>query len=92
MSDDKNVTVEFTQPPPRVRYDWQSVAEQLREKPGEWARVFTNGPVSAVNSLRQGVSALPLDEFEFRTSNNNKKAVPRTCDLWVRYTPKKKGK
>lgn len=92
MSDDKRVNVEFKEPPPYTRYDWHSVADQLREKPGEWALVFTNGPVSAVNSLRQGVSALPPDEFEFRTSNNDKTARPRTCDLWIKYTPRKKVK
>jgi len=94
MSDDEKnvVSVEFTQPPPMTRYDWQSVADELRQKPNEWARVFKDGPVSAVNSLRQGVAALPPEEFKFRTSNNDKTARPRTCDLWIMYTPRKKGK
>lgn len=93
MSDDnKVIQVEFMEPPAYTRYDWQSVADKLRAKPNEWSRVFKDGPVSAVNSLRQGVQALPPDEFEFRTSNNDKTARPRTCDLWVKYTPKKRRK
>lgn len=92
MKDDKDVKVEWTEPPPHTRFDWYAVADQMREKPNEWARVFTDGPVSLVNSLRQGVQALPPEEFKFRTSNNNKTARPRTCDLWIMYTPRKKGK
>lgn len=83
----------FTDPPrgPVNKYDWYAVADALRAKPNQWALIFENGPLSLVTSIRQGVQALPRDEFEIRTTDNVKTA-PRTCTLYLRYVPKKNRK
>lgn len=85
-------TVEWTPPPASVKYDWNSIAEQLRKRPMDYALIFRQGPVAVVNALRQGnIAALHPDlGFEVRTANNQREA-PRLCDLWVRYNPKKES-
>ena len=80
--------------PSRHGYDWDSIAAQLKARPGEWLKIFEDGPTSVVNGIRNGnVKALrPVDGFE-STTRNNKKAEPgkpKTCDLYLRYV--KKGK
>lgn len=90
----KKSSLTFKEPPEkyhRNRYDWDQIADELRERPGEWAMIFEHGPTSLVSSIRLGVRALPLDQFEVRTTDNTKDS-PRTCTLWLRYNPKKKGK
>jgi hypothetical protein len=83
-----------------VIYDWESIAEQLRSRPGEWAKIFDWDRTSVANAVRQGsVKALrPDDGFETRTRNNTRAPV-RMCTLFMRYNPKssnntsrKKGK
>lgn len=79
-------------PPPRGhnRYDWESVEEQLRSRPGEWARIFENGRVSVANALRQGSVRIlaPSKGFEVRTRDNVRTPV-HTCTLFMRYVPEK---
>jgi hypothetical protein len=91
-----SVEWESPAPPANVKYDWQSIAEQLRERPGEWAKVFEKDRVSLVNALRQSKmnALLPSDGFEILTRNNVRASGPaRTCTLYMRWTPpKKKGR
>lgn len=78
-------------PPPRGRkYDWDKIAEELRKKPGEWAKVFDNDRTSLATAVRiNGIKALRSDKgFEVRTSNNVR-GNPRTCTMYLRYVPEK---
>lgn len=81
--------------PPRPgntgRYDWQEIADQLQDNPGRWLRVFEEGPASIPNMIRQEqVRALrPVRRdgaagFEVRT-RNNKRTIPPTCSLYLRW-------
>jgi hypothetical protein len=82
-------------PPPTGRYNWPEVARQLRAHPGEWLRVFDDGPVSAVNAIRQGevqwlTPVRPSRKqvthagFEVRT-RNNRPGPPKICTLYLRW-------
>lgn len=89
MSDNVIRSVDFgKQPPDRERYDWDAIALQLRQHPGEWALVFEHGKTSIANALRQGsITAIdPSNGFEIRTANNTR-APDRTCTLWLRWNP-----
>lgn len=83
--------VAWEDPPVRKQfYAWDSIAEQLRAKPNEWARVFQQDRVSVVNALRQGaVGPMHPDlGFEYKTVNNVREPV-RLCDLYARWNPDK---
>ncbi len=84
---------EIPAPPSRAKYDWNTIAALLRERPGEWAKVFEKDRTSIVNALRQSkIMALrPEDGFEVLTRNNVRSPV-RTCSLYMRYVPPSKGK
>lgn len=82
-------------PPPTGRYDWPSVAARLKAHPGQWLKVFDEGPVSAVNAIRQAEVAIltpvrpgrggaTFAGFEVRTRNNNS-GPPRVCTLYLRW-------
>lgn len=81
----------WASPPPsdRGRYDWPSIAQVLRDHPGEWLRIFEEGPTSTANMLRQGDVAVlhPDDGFEVRT-RNNVRTPQRRCALYLRYVPR----
>jgi hypothetical protein len=89
---DKEPTTEWVTweapPPPRSGYDWMEIANQLRSRPGEWAKIFDDGRISIVNAIRQGnVGALnPVLGFEVRTRNNVRAPV-RKCSLYMRWNP-----
>jgi hypothetical protein len=85
----------WEEPPPAGRYDWEDIAARLQERPGDWLKVFDDGPVSVVNAIRQAeVSTLtPVRParggatyagFEVRT-RNNKQGPPRTATLYLRW-------
>lgn len=83
--------VTWEEPPPgRQRYDWAAIADQLRTRPGEWAKVFDRDRSSLATAIRiRGVHALlPEKGFEVRTANNTRQ-TPRTCTLYLRYVPEK---
>ena len=89
MSDNVIRNVDFNRNPPvRDRYDWDAIALQLRQHPGQWAMVFEHGKTSTANAVRQGaVRALaPEAGFQVRTTNNVREPV-RTCTLWLRWNP-----
>jgi len=83
--------MEWESPPPASAYDWYEVARTLRANPGQWLKVFDDGPVSVVNAIRQStVSPLtPLAHggqagFEV-TTRNNVVGPPRTATLYLRW-------
>lgn len=85
-------------PPARreQRYDWESIAKELKKKPNKWAKIFDNDRASLATTIRiQGLKALPFIKdgetggFQVRTTNN-KRGEPRTCTMFLRYVPEKK--
>lgn len=73
----------FQDPPMRKRgeVDWASVAEQLRQRPGEWALVTRANP-SVVPQVKRGrYQALPRGEFE-ATSRNVRDGK---AEIYLRY-------
>lgn len=82
-------------PPAGGPIDWEAVARTLQLNPGEWLRVFEEGPVSVANAIRQQeVAALrPRHRrggesgFEVRT-RNNKPGPPKVCSLYLRWVEK----
>lgn len=84
----------FTDPPnkgKRVTYDWQKIYALIRENPGEWLWLNPGhtATISTYNAVAQGSikNFRPDMGVEMRTANNDFKAKPRTCDLYVRYNP-----
>lgn len=77
-------------PETRRRYDWQAIADQLRERPMEWAKVFDNDRTSLATAIRnRGIKALdPALGFQVKTTNNTR-GTPRTCTMYLRYNPEK---
>lgn len=75
---------------PEMRYDWAAIAEEVKSKPREWAKIFDNDKTSIVNAIRQG-AIRPLSPdlgFEVRT-RNNVRFPERKCTLFMRYVPGK---
>lgn len=99
MASKKQQTVEWEDPPEKVRYDWEAIAKQLRARPGEWAKVFEQDRATLVNAIRLGgITAIKPDKgFEWKTRNNKREVPPsegepgrpRMCDLYLRYVPSK---
>lgn len=91
-----SVTWEQPPPPRSKRYDWTAIADQLRARPGEWAKVFDNDRTSLATAIRiKGIAALHPDKgFEVRTTNNvrlrdERGKELRLCTLYLRYEPSK---
>jgi len=83
--------MEWQAPPPRHRYDWPMIQAMLRQRPGEWLKVFDEGPTSIAVAIRQQsittlgpMHAPGVSGVEVRTRNNTKDA-PRMCTLFVRW-------
>lgn len=89
-ADDLVSEVEFTEPPGKIMYDWAGIAAQLRDRPMQWALIFSNDRYSVVNAIRiGGIGAVHPDlGFETRTARNVRHPV-RKCDLYMRYNPNK---
>lgn len=82
--------ITFQDPPQKVVYDWAAISVQLRERPMEWALIFTQDRLSVVNAIRiGGIAAVHPDlGFETRTTHNVREPV-RICDLYLRWNPDK---
>ncbi len=90
-SDEPTAEIEWKDPPSgRRRYDWESIADQLREHPMDWALIFERDRVSVVNAIRQGQVAPvhPDLGIELKTRNNTREPI-RTCSLYLRFNPDK---
>lgn len=99
MTRPKSPDLVFEDPPEKVRYDWEAIADSLRERPGEWAKVFDNDRASLATAIRlNGIKALPYSRtfepgtFQVRTRNNTQETdtTPRLCSLYLHYTAEKK--
>lgn len=90
MTEPKGIEA-WENPPERpTRYDWSTIAAQLRRRPGKWAKVFDRDRTSLVVALRSGhIKALHPDLGFECTTSNNKRDVARTCTLHMRYVPEK---
>ena len=89
--DEVKADVTWENPPPgRQRYDWAAIAEQLRERPLQWAKIFDQDRASLATAIRiNGIQALlPEKGYEVRTANNTRE-TPRTCTMYLRYNPEK---
>lgn len=77
-----------TAPERQASVDWAGIAHALRT--ADWPKwaLFEGVNVSMPNTIRNGVKALPMDQFQMRTSNNTS-GPKRTCDLYLRYVPEK---
>lgn len=62
--------MEWQDPPERnTRYDWQAIAEQLRQNPQRWAKVETKSTTYSTLIQRGQVKAFrPAGAYETRTS------------------------
>ena len=81
----------FTDPPARPgvsQHPWKEIAEQLRERPGEWALCLKEVVVSA-NQINSGsnVSFRPKGAFRARTVGTGKKDEKgrQLVDLYIKY-------
>lgn len=90
MSPEEGKGIEAWEDPPErpQRYEWETIAKQLRRRPHKWAKIFDRDRTSLAVALRSGhIRALkPSKGFEFRTSNGTR-GTPRTCTLHARYVP-----
>jgi hypothetical protein len=78
-------------PPERpYRYPWEQIAEQLRARPMEWAKIFEQDRTSVVVAIRQGSITWvhPDLGFDVRTARNTRQGT-RRCDLYLRYNPER---
>ena len=84
--------IKWESPPSRGSYNWDEIAEKLRENPGEWALIFKNDRRSIAVALAQGSVKAMVEGFEFMTRNNRFEdrdgARRRVCDLYIRYVGK----
>jgi hypothetical protein len=81
----------FTDPPPRPgvsQHPWALIAEQLKERPGEWALCLKAVTVAAhqINS-GSNVSFRPKGAFRARTVQTGKKDEKGRplVDLYIKY-------
>lgn len=75
-------------PPTAPQYDWKAIADQLRESPMEWHKIFAQGRISLVNAINQGsVGELHRDLGFETTTRMNRRLAPRVADLYARYNP-----
>lgn len=73
----------------RGAYDWNWIANFLREHPGEWYWIFKQDRASLANGIRQGgVASLRKHKgFRVLTRKNVGKGGARRCDMYLMYDP-----
>lgn len=77
----------ITDPPPRTKWDWGSVAAAVQQADGDWVKIDSGEPmlVSIVYALKRGnMTAIDPDLYEF-TTRDNTLPPSRTCTLYMRY-------
>lgn len=86
----KSGKVEFKDPAPfqRRQYPWRDIAEQLRAKPGQWALVLTDIPLSVVWARNAGrvKTVSPSRGFEATARKTDKKRGV-AGEVYMRYVP-----
>jgi hypothetical protein len=86
---EKKKEVSWEEPPARPpQYDWAAIAESLKARPNQWAKIWDKDRSSVVVAVRQGsiLAVHPSLGFETRTTNNTLD-TPRTCTLYMRWNP-----
>lgn len=84
--------LEWSEPPPDKRgapaLFWQEVWRQLRERPGEWAKLPGTYPSSVPTNIKNGAYAGTV-KGEFGCTTRGAEKLPgkksRRCHIWVRY-------
>lgn len=90
---------QFRQHPPpdgrhngrEVKYDWRSISEEARSRPGEWLMVDDAAGQYLVTRVREGRPASLQEEgwtFEsVSRANRVDDNGSRVCELWIRAIP-----
>jgi hypothetical protein len=68
--------------PPSSRGAWQPVADQLRKRPGEWARITTKETAPKARNLARSIRSGAIVAFR---PHEHFEAVARGNDVWARY-------
>lgn len=75
-------------PPATTKYNWTTIAEQLRADPMEWYCIFKQDRISIANAVRQGSILAVTPSLGFETTTRNNVRVPvRLCTLYMRWNP-----
>jgi hypothetical protein len=80
--------IEWGELPPdnRGRPDnkWAEIADELRDRPGEWALIAKGVDSTIANKIRTGrYRSMPRGQFEAVSRNSN--VANRRADIWARY-------
>jgi hypothetical protein len=85
--------VEWTQPPKvaRSKTAWDEVADQLRSRPGEWARVARAVSPATATAIKNGiiVAFRPPGTFDATTGERDK--AKNRCDVYARFVGDEAG-
>lgn len=75
--------IKFQELPPngRTSADWADIAEQLRQRPGEWALIGRRNTTTAFNIRAGKYRAMPSGEFDAVCRNSR----GGEADIYVRY-------
>jgi hypothetical protein len=66
------------------RYDWDTIVEQLMERPGEWLLVdekASRGLASAI--VKKKMRALRVEGWNFLVTTRNNNRKERTAEVWM---------
>ena len=81
--------ITFGDPPPhgndgtiRGKVDWYSIADQLRSRPGEWAKIRT---ATTKGTAGGTVRRIRIGKFKAFTPAGSFEATGRGVDIWARY-------
>lgn len=90
MTTEHGKSIEAWEDPPESppKYDWDDIAQKLKRRPNQWAKIFDRDRTSVTVALRNGsIKALqPQMGFVVRTSHGTRE-TPRMCTLHMKYDP-----
>jgi hypothetical protein len=83
MSDNNGIVWEDPPPPERAINEWAAIGEQLKSRPGEWARVTTR---PKAHDARMVASRINNDGYaRLRTLGRFEAAARRLGEKWAVY-------
>ena len=69
-------------------YDWEAIADVLKQNPGKWTLAFRQERYSLHIAIRQGKIVALRPELGFRTvTRKNSRTKPRMADIYLAYMP-----
>lgn len=69
-------------PGPLPRYDWFQIAEELRERPGEWRLIDAEASRSLAGAIiRKKMTALKSDEWDYKVTTRHN--TDKTAEVWM---------